>query len=90
MAEEKKTNYAPVKATTTAVKKDDTKLGFFKRIGKWFREMRSELKKVIWPTPKALTKNSLVSVAVMLVSALLLWGFDLLADGLVKALFTWL
>ena len=49
MAVEKKPNTAPAKAVT-AVKKDETKPGFFKRIGKWFREMRSELKKVIWPT----------------------------------------
>ena len=52
MAEEKKvTNAAPAKAAV-AVKKDDTKPGFFARVGKWFREMKSELKKVIWPTPE--------------------------------------
>ncbi len=87
MAEEKKTNAAPTKAVT-AVKKDETKPGFFKRIGKWFREMKSELKKVIWPTPKALTNNTLISVGVMLASAVLLWGFDELAQMLVKGLFT--
>ena len=89
MAEEKKIQGAPTKAVT-AVKKDETKPGFFKRIGKWFREMRSELKKVVWPTPKALAKNTLVSVGFMLVSAVFLWGFDLLADGFVQLLFTWL
>ena len=87
MAEEKKTSTAPTKAVT-AVKKDDTKPGFFQRIAKWFREMRSELKKVIWPTPKALVKNSLVSLGMMLVSAVVLWGFDELAQLLVRALFT--
>ena len=75
MAEEKKSNAAPTKAVT-AVKKDDAKPGFFQRIGKWFREMKSELKKVIWPTRKALVQNSLISVTVMLVSAVVLWGFD--------------
>ena len=87
MAEEKKMNAAPAKAVT-AVKKDDTKPGFFQRIAKWFREMRSELKKVIWPTPKALVKNSAVSLGMMLVSAVLLWGFDELAQLLVRALST--
>ena len=85
MAEEKKMNAAPAKAVT-AVKKDETELGFFQKIGKWFREMKSELKKVIWPTGKQLFNNSLVSVVVMLVSALVLWGFDKLASGLVHAL----
>ena len=85
MAEEKKLNAAPAKAVT-AVKKDDAKLGFFKRVGKWFREMKSELKKVVWPTRKQLFNNTLVSVVVMVASAIVLWGFDLLASGLVHAL----
>ena len=84
---EKKTNAAPNKAVT-AVKKDETKPGFFKRIGKWFREMKSELKKVIWPTSQQLTKNSLISVGVMVVSAIVIWGFDELAQMLVRALIT--
>ena len=85
MAEEKKNNAAPAKAVT-AVKKDDAKPGFFKRVAKWFREMKSELKKVVWPTGKQLFNNTLVSVVVMIVSAIVLWGFDMLASGLVHAL----
>ena len=87
MAEEKKTNAAPAKAVT-AVKKDDAKPGFFKRVGKWFREMKSELKKVIWPTRKTLVKNTLIAVGVMVAAAIVIWGFDELAQMLVKALFT--
>ena len=84
---EKKTKAAPTKAVT-AVKKDDTKPGFFQRIGKWFREMKRELKKVIWPTRQQLTKNSLISVGVMVVAAVVIWGFDELAQMLVRALIT--
>ena len=86
MAEEKKTNTAPAKAAV-AVKKDETKPGFFKRVGKWFREMKSELKKVIWPTPKALKNNTLVSVGMMLASAVVIWGFDEIAQMLVRLIF---
>jgi len=85
MAEEKK-NAAPAKAVT-AVKKDDTKPGFFKRIGKWFREMKSELKKVVWPTPKQLMNNTIVALVVMAISAVFLWGFDTLASKAVDVLF---
>ncbi len=85
MAEEKKTNTAPAKAVT-AVKKDDTKPGFFKRVAKWFREMKSELKKVVWPTRKQLVNNTVVSVVVMLISALGVWGFDTIASWLVQGL----
>ena len=87
MAEEKKVNSAPAKAVT-AVKKDDTRPGFFKRIGKWFREMKSELKKVIWPNAKTLRNNTLIALGMMVISAVLVWGFDELAQMLVRALFT--
>jgi preprotein translocase subunit SecE len=87
MAEEKKAAQAAVPAKAVeAVKKDDAKPGFFKRVGKWFREMRSELKKVVWPTGKDLTNNTLVTLFMTVVSAILLWGFDQLAQMAVKAL----
>ena len=88
MAEEKKvTTTAPAKPVT-AVKKDEVKLGFFQKIGKWFREMRSELKKVIWPTPKAFSKNTLVALGMMFASAIVMWVFDEVGQLLVKALLT--
>ena len=87
MAEEKKNNAAPAKAVT-AVKKDDAKPGFFKRAVKWFREMKSELKKVIWPTPKQFGKNTLVALVMMALAAVVLGGFDWLAGAAVNALIT--
>ena len=89
MAEEKKVSKAPAKAVT-AVKKDDTKPGFFKRVSKWFREMKSELKKVVWPSAKTLKNNTLVSIGMMLVSAVAIWAFDGVASLLVKGIFTFL
>ncbi|MBR3292984.1 MAG: preprotein translocase subunit SecE [Oscillospiraceae bacterium] len=85
MAEEKKMNAAPAKAVT-AVKKDDSKPGFFQRVGKWFREMKSELAKVVWPSRKQLINNTVVSLVVMLISALGIWGFDQIAGLLVQGL----
>ena len=86
MAEEKKVNAAPAKAAV-AVKKEDVKLTFFQKAGKWFREMKSELKKVIWPTPKALRNNTLISLGMMVVSAVVIWGFDQIATALVRLIF---
>ena len=78
MAEEKKVSTAPAKPVT-AVKKDDTKPGFFKRIGKWFREMKSELKKVVWPSGKQLLNNTLVVLVSVLIVGIIVCLFDLLA-----------
>ena len=72
--------------STNAVKKDTgKKLSFGKRVGKWWREMKSELKKVIWPTPKQTATNTAVSLVMMLASAVVIWGFDELAQLIVKA-----
>ena len=68
-----------VPKSTAAVKKDDTKPGFFKRIGKWFRDMANELKRVVWPTPQQLVKNTCIALVVMAFSAVVLAGFDWLA-----------
>ena len=86
MAEEKKVNAAPAKAVT-AVKKDDTQPGFFQRAGKWFREMKSELKKVVWPTPKALRNNTLIALGMMVISAVGIWCFDEIAQMVVRLIF---
>ena len=79
MAEANK-NSAPAKTSTTAVKKSDEKLPFLKRVAKWYREFRSEIKKVVWPTPKQAATNTGVALAMMAVSAVALWLFDTLAS----------
>ena len=79
MAEENKST-APVKDTKNAMpEKKKKKPGLFKRIGKFFRESKSELKKVVWPTKKQTLNNTGVALGMMVVSALVLWGFDTLA-----------
>ena len=56
------------------------------RIRKYFRELRSELKKVVWPTPKQTAKNTLVAVVMIVICAVVLWGFDSAAQATVRAL----
>ena len=85
MAEEEKKNSAPSTAKV-AVKKTGDKLGFFARIKKWFREMKSELKKVVWPTPKQTGKNTLVAIVMIIACAVVLWAFDSAAQAIVQAL----
>ncbi len=81
MADEKKAAQQKV-----AVKKTDEKLKFFARVKKWFRDMKSELKKVVWPTPKQTAKNTGVALVVIVVCAVVLWGFDSAAQATVRAL----
>ena len=55
-------------------------------IRRYFRELRSELKKVVWPTPKQVLKNTLIVVACVLVVGAFVWLFDLVAQTLITAL----
>ena len=53
---------------------------------KYFRELRSELKKVVWPTPKQVAKNALVVVACVVVFGVFIWLFDFVAQTGITAL----
>ena len=57
-------------------------------ICRYFRELRSELKKVVWPTPQQVLKNTLIVLACVLVVGVFIWLFDFVArvgiDGLIE------
>ena len=79
-------NEKPLTTSTNAVKKEDVKkLSFGKRVAKWWREMKSELKKVVWPTSKQVVNNTVVAIVVIIVSAIVIWGFDEIAQLIVQA-----
>ena len=66
------------------------KENWFKRtwggICKYFRELRSELQKVVWSTPKQVVKNCLIVCACCLVVGVFIWLFDFVATIGVTAL----
>ena len=46
---------------------------------KYFRELRSELKKVVWPTPQQVLKNAAIVCGCVLVVGVFIWLFDFVA-----------
>ena len=77
-----------VKKTTEAVKKStgNEKGSARERITQWFRDLKGELKKVVWPTRAQTVKNTTVALALTFASAIVLFAFDALADAGVNAL----
>ena len=63
-----------------------TKVGFFARISKWMRELRSELKKVQWPSRKQTINNTLIVIACVIVVGIFIWIFDFIATGAIQGL----
>lgn len=57
-------------------KSDKKKPNMFKRIWNYFKESKSELKKVVWPSPKQLVNNTLIVLGVMVVSAIFVGIID--------------
>ena len=64
----------------------DKKPNVFQRLGKTFKEMFSELKKVTWPTWKVAATSLLTVLVVVLVFLVIVMGFDFGASELLKLL----
>ena len=59
-------------------------------LSRWFREMKSELKKVVWPSGKQLVNNTVVVLVAVLIVGIIVCLFDLGAGeliGLLRKLF---
>jgi len=77
MAEEiKKTETKPVE------KKKDKKPSFIDRAKKFLKEVKSEISKVVWPTPKQVVNNTVVVIVMVVLSAVFI--------GVVDAIFKFL
>ena len=50
-------------------------------IAKYFRELKSELKKVTWPSVQTVLKNTLVVVACVVCVGVFIWLFDFVAGA---------
>ena len=92
MAENEKLEQAG-QAGSDKAKKDKkpekkSKPGFFARIGKWLKDMKSELKKVQWPTRKQTINNTLIVIACVVFVGIFIWIFDFIATNAIDVLLT--
>ena len=54
--------------------------------GRWFREMKSELKKVVWPSGSKVAKNTATVILCSLAIGVCIWVFDGVAGLFIKTL----
>lgn len=82
MADKKSSNTA---AQAQSDKKKTSFFGkvknFFKGIAKYFKDTKSELKKVVWPSKKDVKTNTITVVAVVVIAAVVLIVLDLIFGG---------
>jgi len=60
------------------------KKGIVKRLFKYLKEAKSELKKVIWPSRKEIISSTIVVLVAVLFFALLIGSFDFFFAQLIK------
>jgi preprotein translocase subunit SecE len=68
---------AGVLVTDAAECKESGKLTIIQKVLKFLREYKSELKKVVWPGPHSVVKNTLVVLGVCGVALLIIWLVDM-------------
>lgn len=66
---------------------EERKANIFKRMAKFFNDVRLELKKVTWPTKKQAVKNTVVVIIFLIVVGILVFLIDLLFQGIFRNLF---
>ncbi len=49
---------------------------FSNKIGKWFKECKSEIKKVIWPDKKQVISNTVAVIVMVLISVAFIYVLD--------------
>ncbi|MBE6727243.1 MAG: preprotein translocase subunit SecE [Ruminococcaceae bacterium] len=52
------------------------KLTIPKRVVRFFRDYKSEVKKIVWPGPRDIVKNTLIVLIMCLLIGALIWVFD--------------
>ena len=50
--------------------------GAFGRFAKFFRDTRSEVKKVVWPSKKQIINNTCIVLVVVVIAAIVIFLFD--------------
>lgn len=58
-----------------------------KGIVKYFKDAKAEFKKVVWPTPKETTRNTIVVLIMCVMASLVIFGLDSLFGLLNKMAF---
>ena len=88
-AQEKAKETKPAKADKEKAKAKadkEKKPGVGKRIARFFRELRSELKKVSWPTRADTLKKTGIVIVCVIVVGIIVWIFDGIASSVIDAL----
>ena len=60
------------------------KPGFIDRVKRFFKDIKGEIKKVVWPGKSQIINNTIIVVVVVIIAAIFVGCFDFVATFLVQ------
>lgn len=67
---------------------EEKKAGFFKRIAssttRFFKDLKGEMKKIVWPSKKQINNNTGVVIVFVIIAAIAVGGLDFVLNALVR------
>ena len=89
-AQEQAKQTKPAKAEKTKADKPkaakERKPGFFNRLGRFFRDLKAELKKVAWPSGSDTMKKTGIVIVCVFIVGVIVWIFDGIASSVIDAI----
>ena len=70
-----------------AANTSEKKPNIIQRVVRTFRDMRGEMKRVVWPTKKQTINNTVIVVAFMVIMAVVIGAFDTGLSALIRLFF---
>ena len=65
---------------------DEKKVSFAAKISRFFKDLKGEMKKIVWPGKKQIINNTGIVIAAVVVCSLVVGGFDYLLNLLIGLL----
>lgn len=90
MADLENSNQSVEKKTNTEKPAKAKKPSVFARMKKWGRELKSEIKKIVWPTRHQTTKNTAVVLVTIAIVGVFIWILDTIFGAGVATLIKYL
>ncbi len=60
------------------------KPGFIARVKRFYKDIKGEFKKIVWPSKAQIINNTSIVIIVVLISALFVGCFDIVTSYLIK------
>ena len=62
----------------------EEKKNIFSRMARSIKDMRGEMKRVVWPSRKQVINNTAIVIGFMVVAAIVVGGFDLILSAIIR------